>query len=100
MNGSKTTKKQPNPCIKGGFQDNPQNINRKGAPKKNSQFCDQFLKKMSGEKLINYLIKHIEGGSEKAVFYTIDRVYGKIKEQIDVEVPAGIEITIKGERKD
>lgn len=84
---------------KGGFGENPQNINRAGHTRPNSQFQKLFEKKMPLEDLVSKLADLVKGGDKQAVFYSLDRFFGKAKETKEIDLPQGIEITIKGERK-
>ena len=83
---------------KGGFGENPQNINRNGNVIKSAEFRRLFEAKMSLEELVGKLAELVNKGDRHAVFYSLDRFFGKAKETKEIDVPTGIEITIKGER--
>lgn len=78
--------------IKGkGFDAHPENINRKGAPKK-IPAIDELLSKLLGEDeaekseaeaVFDALIKKAKTGDVRAIEVLLDRMYGKVSQTLD-----------------
>lgn len=89
-------KKVPNPTGKGGFIDNPQNINRDGRPKKEetiTYWLKNYLnsinpKSQEGKKRIQELAEKLGnmayGGNTVAMAMVLDRIDGKVPQFTDI----------------
>lgn len=91
---SKTTKKQPHPSAKGGFQDNPQNINKKGRPPRGWSWAEileevaEQVEPKSGKKFKELVSKRIwvkaVNGDMSAMKEIMNRMDGFPKSSTDV----------------
>lgn len=89
-------KKVPNPTGKGGFADNPQNINYDGRPKKEetvTHWLKNYLntinpKSPEGKKRIQELAEKLAGmaygGNTVAMGMVLDRIDGKVPQSTDI----------------
>ena len=91
---------------KGGFGDNPQNINRGGRPKDPfSGIIEAKLQEARGDKtraeaICEQIVAAAEGGERWAIEYLYDRFAGKPRQSLevagDIERPIGIQIVRYG----
>ena len=94
-NDSKTTEKQPNPSAEGGFQDNPQNINRKGRPPAGESWADilrqigEEIHPKTGKPFKEAVSRKIwskaVGGDVQSMKEIMNRMDGMPKQQSEIE---------------
>ena len=92
------------PRAKGGFSDNPQNINRKGRPKKRQSVTELLDETVDKHTLVQKLIElATEKDDIAALRYAIDRLDGKPTETVhnlNQQLPDVIEIDLSDDSTD
>ena len=98
--------KRGNPTGRGGFADNPQNINRSGRPKDpfTTIIQDKLAEAREGRTRADIICEQIvaaaETGERWAIEYLYDRFAGKARQSLevagDLERPIGIAIVRHG----
>jgi len=73
--------------------------NPKGRPKKGQTLTDLLNKHLNKEEFIKYVVSHYKE-DPTLLRYIFDRIDGKIKESIDLDVDAEFTIIIENATKD
>lgn len=78
------------------FKPGDKNINRNGRPAKGKTFVDKFYKYTNDDEFIQIGLGLVRKGNSDLWKYFADRVYGKIKDELQID---GIEIVFKNKTK-
>jgi uncharacterized protein YabE (DUF348 family) len=80
-----------------GFDKHPEHINKKGKPKMPD--LRQAIAEEIGDEGVREIIKAIKArakkGDTKAAELILDRFYGKLKQEMDLNIPTEIVINLK-----
>ena len=88
---------KPENIIGKGFDKRPGNINKNGRPKMPD--LKEAIAEVVGEEGVNKIIRAIRDrankGDTKAAELILDRFYGKLKNEMDINLPQQITINLK-----